>query len=92
MHKRRKTEISLEIDEAIAIRTNKVAIAHCSGCRRLMRMIAADEAALIAKLSARDLYRLVEAGRLHFSENANGLLFVCYESLRQLPRESDSTQ
>jgi hypothetical protein len=55
-------------------------------------MIAANDAALLAKLRTRDLYRLVEAGRLHFTEDANGLLFVCYESLRQLARGSNSTQ
>ena len=92
MKRKRKTEISLEIDEAIAIRTDRVAIAHCSGCRTQMRMIAANDAALLAKLRARDLYRLVEAGRLHFTEDTNGLLFICYESLRQLARESDFAQ
>ena len=52
-------------------------------------MVAANEAAMIARLSTREIYRLVEAGRLHFSEDQNGLLFVCFASLRQLAGEFD---
>jgi hypothetical protein len=55
-------------------------------------MVAANEAAMIAKLSTREIYRLVEAGRLHFKEDQNGLLFVCLSSLRQLASEFDPNQ
>ena len=92
MKKRRKTEINLEIEEAIAIRTESVVLAQCSGCQRQMRMIAANEAGIIAKLRTRDIYRHVETGRLHFIEDPNGLLFVCSASLRQLGNESHSTE
>jgi hypothetical protein len=92
LKKRRKTEISLEIEEAIAIRTECVVLAHCSECRSQMRMIAANEAGIIAKLRTRDIYRLVETGRLHFIEDPNGLLFVCSASLRRLGSESDSAE
>ena len=92
MKKRQRTEISLEIEEGIAIRTESVVIAQCSVCRRQMRMIAANEAGLIAKLRTRDIYRLVETGRLHFIEDPNGLLFVCSASLQQLGNESDPTE
>ena len=51
-----------------------------------MRMVAADEAAMIAGLSAREIYRLVEDGRLHFTEDQRGLLFVCVASLDQLDK------
>jgi hypothetical protein len=47
-------------------------------------MVAANEAAMAARLSARELYRRVEAGDLHFSEDQKGLLFVCAESLQRL--------
>ena len=90
--KRRKTEINLEIEEAIAIRTASVVLAHCTECRNQMRMIAANEAGIIAKLRTREIYRLVETGRLHFIEDPNGLLFVCAASLRQLGNESNPTE
>ena len=92
MRKTRKTEINLEIEEAVAIRTNSVVIAHCTVCGRPVRMVAANEAAMIARISSREIYRAVEAGGLHFTEDHNGLLFVCSSSLRQLGSESDSTE
>jgi hypothetical protein len=84
MKKKRRTEIHLEIEEAIAIRTHTVLIAYCQNCRRQARMIAANEAAVVARLSAREIYRFVEAGRLHFTEDQGGLLYVCTDSLQQL--------
>lgn len=47
-------------------------------------MVAANEAAVIAGLSARELYRLVEGGRLHFIEDRGGMLYVCSEALKGL--------
>jgi hypothetical protein len=81
---KRKTEINLEIEEAIGIRTRRVITAKCPGCRRQVRMVSASEAAIIARLSAREIYRLVEDGRLHFIEDNSGLLFVCFASLDRL--------
>ena len=79
MQKKRKTEISLEIEEAVAIRT--VLIKPCRQCHKPMPMVTANEAAVIAKRSAREIYRFVEDGRIHFIEDHNGLLFVCIASL-----------
>ena len=84
MRKKRKTEIHFEIEEAVAIRTRTVLIAYCQQCRKQSRMIAANEAAVMARLSARDIYRLVESGHLHFTEDQGGLLYVCAESLQRL--------
>ena len=84
MRKRRKTEFSFEIEEAIAIRPHKVPIAHCDKCDKSTRMISANEAAMMARLSAREIYRLVENGLLHFTEDQGGMLYVCLESLREL--------
>ena len=47
-------------------------------------MVAANEAAMFAGLSARELYRRVEGGQLHFTEDQKGLLYVCAESLQRL--------
>ena len=49
-----------------------------------MLMIPANDAALIAKLRAREIYELVNSGDLHFTEDRHGLLYVCLESLRQV--------
>ena len=89
MRKTRRTEISLEIEEAVAIRMKSVVIANCRGCRKQTRMVGANDAAMLARLSTREIYRFVEAERLHFTEDQCGLLFVCLESLRELVRKRD---
>ena len=47
-------------------------------------MIPANEAAMIAKVTARNIYELVNSGHLHFTEDSHGLLYICSESLRNL--------
>jgi hypothetical protein len=49
-------------------------------------MIPANDAALIAKLKAREIYQFVNSGDLHFAEDRHGLLYVCLESLRHVRR------
>lgn len=49
-------------------------------------MIPANEAAMIAKVTARDIYEFVNSGHLHFTEDRYGLLHICSESLRNLRR------
>lgn len=80
----RKTEINLEIEEAVAIRQRRVLTAYCEQCRKQTRMVAANEAAMVARLSAREIYRRVEVGHLHFMEDQKGLLYVCAEALQRL--------
>jgi hypothetical protein len=80
--KRWKTEINLEFQEAITIRTPGDLITECPGCGKEVRMVPANEAAIIVGSTAREIYRLVEAGSIHFIEDHAGLLYVCLESLR----------
>ena len=87
MKKTRKTEINLEIAEAITIQTKRSVMSACLRCQRQVRMVSANEAAVIVRRSAREIYRLVEAGSLHFIEDRDGLLFVCIASLEQFFEE-----
>jgi len=61
-------------------------MADCPDCGSEVRMIPANEAAMTAKVTARDIYRLVGTGELHFMEDRLGLLYICSESLRSLRR------
>ena len=54
-------------------------------------MIPANEAAIIAKVTARSIYELVNTGHLHFTEDNYGLLYVCSKSLRDLQRIEPET-
>lgn len=86
MTKRTKTEISLDIQEEVAVRAHRISIADCPVCRSEVRMIPANEAAMIAKVTAREIYEIVNSGQLHFTEDRHGLLYICSESLRNLRR------
>ena len=66
-------------------------MADCPMCRNEVLMIPANDAALIAKLKAREVYELVNSGALHFTEDRFGLLYICSESLQQLPRADPAT-
>jgi len=44
-------------------------------------MISSEEAAAIAGVSSRTIYRWVEAGRIHFIETAAGGLRICSNSI-----------
>ena len=54
-------------------------------------MIPANEAAMIAKVTARHIYEFVNSGHLHFIEDPHGLLYICSESLRNLRLEPGET-
>jgi hypothetical protein len=83
MTKKWKTEISLEIEEAVTIRAQRAVVAECRQCQMRVRMVALNEAAMIARSSAREVYRGMENGQFHFVEDGNGLLFVCVASLHK---------
>jgi len=53
----------------------------CRECAGTAPMVTADEAARLAGQSARAIYRLVEARRLHYRETPLGALLVCLDSL-----------
>ena len=82
--KRTRTEISLEFYEEVVLRAHRISIADCPDCGSEVQMIPANEAAMIARITARELYRRVSAGELHFTEDRLGLLYICLESLRHL--------
>ena len=44
-------------------------------------MVTPEEAALLAGLAARAIYRRVEGGSVHFTESADGSLLICADSI-----------
>ena len=44
-------------------------------------MVTPEEAALLAGLAARTIYRRVEGGSVHFTESADGTLLICADSI-----------
>ena len=53
----------------------------CPFCEGDEVMIVAESAASVFAFSRREIYRMVEAGKVHFLETAERVLFVCQKSL-----------
>lgn len=82
MKRRKKTEIIVERDQVLVIRKlDYRALQSCAECGEQARMVSVDDAASIAGLSARAVYRHVETGQVHFSETTDGSLLICLNSL-----------
>ena len=74
-----RTEITVEMDRWMVVsrpgRSGRVA--WCSSCSRYVEMLSVDEAALLANVSSRTIFRWAESGVLHSSETLKGLLLIC---------------
>ena len=82
--------IVVEIDERIAVTdTEEKFEAYCSDCKRMTQMATPKTAGVIAEISEREVFRLIEGKEIHFIEIARVL--VCIESLRKLTADSNTT-
>jgi hypothetical protein len=81
MKTKRRTEITIETERVVVSRRKLSVLAWCQICCRRVHMVATDEAAAIACVSTRTIFRWVETEKLHFKETSEGLLLICRESL-----------
>ena len=80
---KRRTEITFE---SVVRSTHPLELppeAFCNFCGGQSAMLAPEEAALLAGVGVRAIYRAIEEGRIHFLENASGALVVCLGSVRE---------
>ena len=79
-------EITFETEETVVLREGaQVSIGICAGCGQEVVMATPQSAAFLLGISERHIFRLLEAGRVHFIEN--GRVLVCLESVRSLEKE-----
>lgn len=79
----------VEIDERIAVtNTQQHFEAYCSGCKTMTNMATPKTAGVLAGISEREVFRLIEGKEIHFIENDRVL--VCLESLRNLRGDSNT--
>jgi hypothetical protein len=79
---RTRTEITIETERVLIIRKRKGSVlTWCSTCAGQVPMVKVDDAAVIARVSCRTLYRWVEAEKVHFAETPEGLVLICLSSL-----------
>ena len=84
MIKRRRTEIKVEVEQTLILRQRSYPTLNwCAGCGAQVRMLRPEDAALISGHRPRTIYRLVEAGQVHFDETAEGTLLVCVNSIQR---------
>lgn len=75
-----RTEITLEVDRWIVFsRPNRTA--WCAACSRYVEMLSVDDAAVLANVNSRTIFRWAELGVLHSTETRAGLLLICPQSL-----------
>ena len=79
--KQKRTEIAIETARLIVISKPRRLLACCDGCRKQVDWLTLDEAARLAGIGSRDLFRMIEGNVLHSLENGEGILLVCPHSL-----------
>ncbi len=77
---KQKAEITLEVEETIILRQgrNKLEV-FCSQCQASVEMTTPQIAATLCSSSEREIFRLIENGRIHFVEAER--IFICRNSL-----------
>ena len=77
---KQKKEITFEVEETIILRQSRNRLeAFCPQCQALVEMTTPQTAAALCGLSEREIFRLIENGRLHFLEAER--IFICRNSL-----------
>ncbi len=81
MIRRRRTEITVEMRELFVFGSAAASVqAWCRECAEPARMISPEQAAILTGVSTRSIYRMVEAGELHYTETVDARLLVCLNS------------
>ena len=85
MRTRKRTEITIETDRIFVLSRRKVSVVSwCGECRQRTTMVTVDDAATIAGVTSRTIYRWADAEKLHFTETADGVLMICRASLSEI--------
>ena len=85
---RKRTETTIETERILVISRGKhPERARCEICDKRVALLTIEEAARLAPVSSRTVYRWVEDGKLHFTETSDVRLLICRESIPQI-RES----
>ena len=80
--KTKTTEITVEKSDVFVVRKpGRLILAWCAQCAAEVRLCTPEEASALTGVSARVVYRWAEAGKVHYTETAEGLLLVCLNSV-----------
>jgi len=77
---KQKTEIEIELSETVAYsKRHERFEAFCPQCRSPVEMTTPQIAAILTRSNEREIYRLIETGKVHFVETDRVL--ICLKSL-----------
>ena len=83
-----KIVITVETFQRKTVRVRqKLKIVRCEKCAAETVMLAPNEAAVVLQTTARDIFRRIESGEIHFLESETGVLLVCRNSVAALAKE-----
>jgi hypothetical protein len=83
-------EITFETEETVVLREgSKIASDYCPACGRTVVMATPQAAAFLSNSSEREIFRLIEASALHFTERS--FVLVCLESLKLINNKFSNT-
>lgn len=79
---KKTTRLTIETRQVFVIRRPAASRrAACEACGEVVNLVTAEEAARLARVSVRAIYRWVEGGHVHFIETADEALLICVNSL-----------
>ena len=84
MTKTKRLRITIQTERLLVMSHSRSLYSLCVACGDEVRMVTINQAATLARLSSREIYREVEAGMLHFIETTEGSVLVCFNSLNGL--------
>ena len=80
----KKTEIEIEMSETVAYSSRGERLENfCPVCKCMTEMATPSVAAVLQRVTEREIYRLVEMGTIHFVETDRVL--ICLQSLSETP-------
>ena len=83
--KKRTASITIETERLLVIsRARESLESWCTQCNEQSNFIAVDEAAAVAGISERTIFRWAEAGAIHLLETAQGKAMFCLKSIVKL--------
>ena len=94
MEKKKTTTITSESHEVFIVRRRAESLIRmwCCDCAIEVEMLKPEEAATIANVSARTIYRWIEAAQIHHCERVGGNVMVCSKQLfEKLEKEASAT-
>ena len=80
-------EITIETEEHIVLGSGAIqraTVMWCPACRGRVEMLTPEQAAQVAGVSTRTIFRWAESGTVHFIEECGHPLVICRDSLINL--------